>query len=261
MNRRSREYWDAIAVAYQRRTVISCADFHYGPLIPGDGELGLLPALKPGCRCLELGCGGAQNSICLASRGARCTAVDLSGGQLAAGRAAARRHGVSIAFVQGDLDRLPLSLEPRFDLVHSAYALPFVACPESCLAAMARLLRPGGVLLFSTAHPVAAGEWLEVEGEAGMFLVDYFAPPGDRRRKGTGEEVCRAVPVGVVFEWLVAAGLRVDRLLEPRALPVAGMTEAEIRRRVPYWSRDWLGAAEELSRVPAVAIFRASKPG
>ena len=94
-------YWDATADLYQRATRISVRDFHYGPLLPGDRELGLLPDPVEGLRCLEVGCGAGQNSIHLASRGAVCTALDVSDGMLDHGRRLAAREGVAIDFCTG----------------------------------------------------------------------------------------------------------------------------------------------------------------
>ena len=75
---KNEQYWEEIAAAYQTETVISTDDFHYGPLIAGDSTLKLLPETLEGLDCLEVGCGGAQNSIYLAKHGANCTAVDIS---------------------------------------------------------------------------------------------------------------------------------------------------------------------------------------
>ena len=258
--RPSRHYWDAIASTYQRETVISCQDVHYGPLIPGDRDLGLLPAEVAGMRCLEVGCGAGQNSISLSRRGAQCTAVDISAVQLRAGLRLARKHHVHVGFVQADMQALPFCSRPIFDLVLSAYALPFAPDPARCIRAMAAVLRPGGALVLSTAHPVAAGEWLEVDGQPGIFLPSYFRPPPDRRRSAHGQAVCRALPLSSVFAWLTAAGLHVDALREPRALSVHRYTPGQLRARVPYWSPAWLALADELRRVPVVAVFRATKP-
>jgi len=258
--RAAREYWDGLAEAYQDETVISCSQVHYGPLVPGERRLRLLPPDLDGRRCLEVGCGAAQNAICLARRGARCTAVDLSGAQLQAARRLAQKHHVAIDLVQADMQALPLAPTPLFDLVLSAYALPFVAAPQDCIAAMAARLRPGGTLILSTAHPLSTSEWIDVDGQAGIFLRDYFHPPADQRRRGAGRSRCRPVPVSTVFAWLRAAGLQVDALLEPPAEPVRRYTLGQLCHRVPYWSRAWLALAEELARVPVVAIVRARKP-
>jgi|GEM_PF-282456 len=256
----ARRYWDQLAETYQRETVISCADFHYGPLIPGDRYLHLLPPDVRGLHCLEAGSGAGQNSIHLARQGAYCTATDLSAGQLRAGLALARRHRARVHFVQADMAVLPFAAEPGFDLVHSAYALPFAPDPGACIQAMARLLSPGGALLLSTAHPLAAGEWLELDGVPGVFLPDYLRPPADRRRRHGGEAVCQPAPLSAVFGWLTAAGLCVEDLREPQALPLDGLTPAQLRARVPYWSPGWLALADRFQRVPVVAIFRARRP-
>jgi len=257
----TRRYWDGIARDYRREIRISTTDFHYGPLLPGDRELGLLPDVA-GSRCLELGCGAAQNSICLARMGARCVATDISESQIRAASALSRREGVAIDLFVSDLDALPLNAGSGFDLVHSVYALPFVERPEQVVRQAATMLRPGGALLVSTAHAAGAGEWLEVDdGEFGMFLASYFRPTPDVRAldSGNGVTSCQAVPPSTVFEWLSAAGLQVVRFLEPEPLPVPTMTEAEIGRRAPYDSPMWREHHAELAATPFVSVFLAQK--
>ena len=41
----SARYWDDLAEVYQKETRISTTDFHYGPLLPGDSTLQLLPSI------------------------------------------------------------------------------------------------------------------------------------------------------------------------------------------------------------------------
>lgn len=257
MSGTSRRYWDAIAGIYQGTTHIRLDDFHYGPLVPGDRELGLLPPRLVGCRCLELGCGGAQNSIYLAAQGARCVACDISGGQLAAAGQLIRESRAAVDLVQADLDHLPFRPEPSFDLVHSCYALPFVQEPERVVQEAARRLVSGGVLLLSTSHPLAMGEWVELDaGETGIFTRNYFQPDQDQRQEDDAEEICRAVPVSELFEWCRAAGLVTERLLEPRPR----LDNHGLRGQAPYWSEDWLERRDELSRVPFLVVIRAVKP-
>ena len=261
MSRSSQGYWDAIAAEYQRVTRIRVDDFHYGPLVPGDRQLGLLPATLTGMRCLELGCGGAQNSIYLAKCGARCVACDLSGEQLAAaGRLAAEHHAL-VDLVQADLDHLPFRGRPRFGLIHSCYALPFVAAPERLIQAAAELLVPGGVFVLSTSHPLDMGEWLEVDGgDTGVFTQDYFSPAKDWRQEGEAEEASRAVPLSTLFGWFRQAGLVVDQLLEPRPEARNVVSDRALRDQVPYWSADWMERRDDLSRIPFLVVVRAIKP-
>jgi len=128
------KYWDELADEYCSATIISTDDFHYGPLLPGDAELKLLPNQLNNLNCLEIGCGAAQNSIFLASRGANCTAIDISAELLKTAQLLAIKNCVNI-----ELHRMPMaeiaSLSPhKFELIHSSYALPFSTDPGMVIA-------------------------------------------------------------------------------------------------------------------------------
>ena len=101
----SARYWDDLTELYQKETRISTRDFHYGPLLPGDSVLGLLPPVKQRS-CLEIGCGAGQNSIFLAKQGAQCMALDISEKQLAHGRKLAEAEGVEVDFQCVSMDSL-----------------------------------------------------------------------------------------------------------------------------------------------------------
>jgi 2-polyprenyl-3-methyl-5-hydroxy-6-metoxy-1,4-benzoquinol methylase len=252
-----RRYWDGLAESYQRRMRIATDDFHYGPRLPGERALRLLPPLGPGHRALELGCGAAQNSIWLARQGVACSAVDISAAQLRHARRLARAAGVSIAFLRAPLESCLARLPGPFDLIHSSHALEFVADPAAVVARSAALLAPGGTLLISTVHPLYNGEWVEgcdARGRAdgmGLFLRDYFEPPDDvrfhRRRVAV---VSRAYPVSQWFAWLRQAGLDVVNLLEPPAAPPG---------EAPYTSNAWERDEGELSAIPGTLIVVARR--
>ena len=251
-----RTYWDQIADDYQRLTAIATDDFHFGPLLPGDRQLGILPEIAPGTTCLELGCGAAQNSIYLAKQGAACTAIDISPKQIEHARALAEQHGVSI-----DLGCLPLEdtdgwPEGPFDLVHSVYALPFIAEPEAFIRRAAESIAPGGTLVLATQHPVFAAEWLELEDEEmGLFLPSYFEPPDDLRETEAGEIIgSSAYPISTVSEWIHEAGLRNLRLWEPQPLPLEPLDTA------PYHSPAWKELHPKLAAAPVSIIYRAEMP-
>jgi SAM-dependent methyltransferase len=258
--RRNARYWDGLAAEYQSATHISVDDFHFAPLVPGERELGLLPADLQGKRCLELGCGAGQNSIFLARQGAEAVAVDVSAAQVRHGQKLAKAQGVSVRFLQTDMEDLPADLGD-FDLIHSAYGLPFAADPAGVVADCARRLRPGGTLLLSIGHPVYAGEWLELdEDERGLFLTNYFHPTPDvREGEGESESCAQAYPVSVAVDWILRAGLRLTALLEPQAVAMETLSEAERLARMPYYSAEWAEQAAELRKVPIVLILRAQR--
>ena len=256
---RNARYWDATADAYRSATRISTHDFHYGPLLPGDAELRLLPADLAGRRCLEIGAGAGQNSIYLASGGAHCVALDISARQIEHGEKLAAMSGTRVAFQVADMDRLPTDALGAFDLVHSTYALPFSSDPGTMIRDCGRVLRPGGIFLLTTSHPAYAGDWIELEhGEEGVLLHDYFRPGFDRREADDCHEGARSDThmLSTVAEWLRSGNFTIDRLLEPEPLPIPSMTEEEILHRVPYDSPEWRELYPVLAKVPTVAVFR-----
>lgn len=254
-----RDYWNGLSQKYQRMMRISCDDFHYGPQIPGDSRLKLLPPLRPGMRALELGCGAAQNSVFLARHGLDCTAIDISSAQLAHARRLAAKAGVKVSFHCAPIERFASKVSGAFDLIHSSHAFEFLDDPCPVIARCADFLAPGGTLLVSTVHPLYNGDWVENIDEdgspcgMGLFIQNYFQPPDDVRRRGDGsvEVVSRAWPVSMWFDWLRSAGLEVTALAEP---PEQGDGTP------PYTSRDWRDNDGELAAIPGTLIVAGRKP-
>ena len=244
------KYWDELADEYCSTTVISTDDFHYGPLLPGDAELKLLPNQLHNLNCLEIGCGAAQNSIFLASQGANCTAIDISAELLKAAQLLTTETRINI-----ELHQMPMSeisaLSPRkFDLIHSSYALPFSTDPGMVIASAAKLLNPGGQLIFSTVHPLFTGEWLELEGTDGLFLENYFTPSPDCRFDDADNEIARSnsYPISKMCDWVMNAGLTIERILEPQP-----------STNPPYYSDAWHELKPQMEKFPASIIFSARK--
>jgi SAM-dependent methyltransferase len=98
---------------------------------------------------LELASGTAYFSAWLARAGARPVAVDLSGEQLLTARTLQRGPGPVFPLVQADAERVPLA-DASFDLVVSEHGVAAWCDPERWLPEAARLLRPGGRLVFLT---------------------------------------------------------------------------------------------------------------
>lgn len=258
-------YWNHLADEYAAITRIRLDDFHYGPQIPGEKKLRLLPAFRAGQHALELGCGEGQNSIWLAGKGVSCIAMDISAQQLAYAGALAAKQGVAIDFRVASLENFEAALRPEdpscFDFVHSSHAMEFVQRPGKILEAMARRTAPGGTVMVSTVHPLYNGEWIE-EGEvetlddgetaeagSGLFLTNYFYPPDDVREDSNGHVVSRAWPVSEWFGWFRAAGLEVVGLAEPPAC-----------KNAPYTSDDWAHHGGQLDCIPSTLILIGRKP-
>lgn len=254
MQKMQRRYWNGLSAEYQRQMSISTDDFHYGPQIPGESRLRLLPPLKPGACALELGCGAGQNSVFLASRGIRCTAIDISRMQLAHGRRLAAAKGVEVDFRLMPIEGFSREIKGGFDLIHSSHAFEFIDDPAGVVAECASRLKPGGFLVVSTVHPLYNGEWVDNIDEdgnpcgMGLFLGNYFSPPDDCRLKdGSVEVISRAYPVSSWFGWFRDAGLEVTVLAEPPEQGDGG--------EPPYTSEDWRDTEGELAAIPGTLII------
>ena len=117
-------------------------------------DLGVLGDVR-GLDVAELACGTAYFSAWLARAGARTVAVDLSGEQLATARRLQLEVGPVFPLLQGDGERVPLA-SGAFDLVVSEHGAAAWCDPERWLPEAARLLRPGGRLVFLTNSHLSA---------------------------------------------------------------------------------------------------------
>lgn len=256
MNEMQQAYWDRISGRYQRVMHISLDDFHYGPQIPGDAVLHILPELRVGMRALELGCGGGQNSVFLAKKGVICDAFDISSEQLDHARSLAKKEGVGISFAKGTLDKWPSRFQGPYDLIHSSHAMEFADDPAAVIDNASKHLVTGGMLIISTVHPLYNGDWVENIDEdgnpdgMGLFLRNYFTPPDDVRvRHGKTDVISRAYPVSSWFKWMRTAELEVTAIEEP----------PEAAEGAPYTNKDWADNEGELAAIPGTLVIAAKK--
>src|SRR4051794_10516050 len=110
-------------------------------------EVGLLSGELEGRETVELGCGTAYVSAWLAKRGARPIGVDPTAGQLRIARQMQDEWALPFPLVLAAGEQVPLR-EESFDLVFSEYGAAIWADPYRWIPEAARLLRPGGELIF-----------------------------------------------------------------------------------------------------------------
>jgi SAM-dependent methyltransferase len=112
-----------------------------------ESEAGILPADLDGIDVLELGCGTAYVSAWLARRGARPVALDPTPGQLSNASRLQHAFGCAFPLVRAAAENVPLRDE-SFDLAISEYGAAIWSDPYRWIPEAARLLRPGGELVF-----------------------------------------------------------------------------------------------------------------
>jgi SAM-dependent methyltransferase len=112
-------------------------------------QVGALPESVEGLDVVELGCGTAYFGAWLAKRGARVTGVDPTPAQLATARRMMEKVGPAFELVESPAESMPLA-DASFDLAISEYGASLWADPHAWVAEAARILRPGGRLIFLT---------------------------------------------------------------------------------------------------------------
>ena len=128
----------------------------------------LQPVRIQPARILDVGAGTGICARLLARhyRSARLILVDCSAPMLRAARRRRRRWFSKYAFACGDAQSLPLA-DASIDLLVSSLMLPSCASPDAVFAEFQRVLKPGGLLMFSSLGPDTLRElrqsWLAVD--------------------------------------------------------------------------------------------------
>jgi SAM-dependent methyltransferase len=233
----NRASWDADADHWveRGRVLWAAGEVSWGIWSVPESELALLPDVH-GLDVIELGCGTGYVSSWLSRRGARPVGLDNSGRQLATARRFQEEFGIRFPLIHADAERSPLRDE-RFDLAISEYGAAIWCDPYRWIPEAARILRPGGRLMFLGHSYLAmltfpdedlpASERLQRD-HFGMHRFDW--PDAD----GAVEF---ALPHGEMIRLLRRSGFEVEDLIEVRApedaeTPTDPLATAE-------WSRRW----------------------
>jgi SAM-dependent methyltransferase len=146
--RRNRLAWDRLAAEYAEAGRRGWAEdaLTWGIWGIPEDDLRLLPPVA-GRDAIDLGCGTGYKSAWLARRGARVVGIDNSQRQLDTARALQREHGLSFPLIHGNAEAVPRP-DASFDLALSEYGASIWCDPHRWIPEAARLLRPGGDLVF-----------------------------------------------------------------------------------------------------------------
>lgn len=225
------EHTDAAAANAWARDDIVWGMFH----VP-DSELNVLGDVT-GLDCVELGCGTAYVSAWLAKRGARVVGVDPTKAQLDTARRLMDETGIRFELIEAPGESVPLA-DASFDLVHSEHGAATWADPHKWIPEAARLLRPGGRLVFLHSTPLACICFRDVDPVTTELQRPYF---GLGRLEWDDEG-------GVEYqmthgEWIAVlrdSGLEIERLVELQA-PEDATTHPFYSDIPAEWGRKWPG--------------------
>jgi SAM-dependent methyltransferase len=146
---RNREVWTKANAEYTDRKARGQwaeEEIEWGMFSGPESEIGALGDVA-GEDVVELGCGTAYFGAWLVKRGARVTGVDPTPAQLETARRMSEEFGLPMELIEASAEEVPLP-DTSFDLAVSEYGASLWADPERWIAEAARLLRPGGRLVF-----------------------------------------------------------------------------------------------------------------
>jgi SAM-dependent methyltransferase len=246
---RNRAAWDSWApewVASAERNWAQ-ADPTWGIWDIPESELHMFPEDLEGKDAVELGCGTGYVSAWLARRGARPVGIDNSERQLETARRLQREHGLDFPLIHGNAESVPLP-DASFDLAISEYGAAIWADPYRWVPEAARLLRPGGDLVFMRNSSILM---LFVADEDGVPATECLRRPyfGMHRFEWPDDpSVEFHLTHGDWLRLLLANGFEVLDLIEIQA-PEGATTRFDFV--TPEWARRW----------PSEEVWKARKRG
>ena len=239
---RNREDWDSFPERYAGpgRAQWEANQPTWGIYSVPEADVGMLPPSVDGLDVIELGCGTAYVSSWLARRGARPVGIDNSPAQLETARRLQAEFGVEFPLHLGNAEQTPFPDE-SFDLAISEYGASIWCDPYLWIPEAARILRPGGQLVFlvNGAILMLCAPDAEDEPATDRLLRDYF---GMHRFEWPDDpSVEFHLGYGDMIRLLRRCGFEVEDMIEVRA-------REDATTSYPYapveWARRW--PAEEV---------------
>ncbi|MFE5506346.1 GrpB family protein [Amycolatopsis japonica] len=205
--------YDGFARLYAAHAETSSTNAHYDR--PAIVELAGDVAGK---RVLDVGSAAGHLSALLAEKGADVLGVDASSGMVAVAR---EKFGNVAKFETADVSRPMLFVEDAsIDVITASLVLHYLKEWSPALAEFRRVLKPGGLLVFSVHHPGEDWRWFEKRNYFQLELLEDEFPPGQPVR-------FYRRPLSWTFGAVRDAGFAVDRLVEP--MPDEAIAESDPR--------------------------------
>ena len=237
---RNRTAWDEWAPDYVSNGEVSwrlgLGDEKWGVWDIPERDAQLFPADVTGLDAIELGCGTAYVSAWLARRGARPVGIDNSEQQLATARRLQQEHGLEFPLLHGSAEAVPYP-DASFDLAISEYGASIWAEPAAWIGETARLLRPGGQLIFLVNSTVLM---LCMPDEERAATAEMLRPQRGlgRLEWSSDASVNFALSHGDWIALLRRHGFTIERLAE--LYPPAGTpATTSFIYATPEWAQQW----------------------
>ncbi|MBL4635708.1 MAG: class I SAM-dependent methyltransferase [Kofleriaceae bacterium] len=241
----NRASWNRIAGSTKGRTALP----NYGPLCPGEEELGLLGDVS-GKRIVELGCGDGKSLAYLHAHGSEeLYGLDLAEEQVAGARAVADELGYPAKLFCSPMEEDPGLPHDYFDIALSLYALGWSVDLDASLARITSYLKPGGILVYSWEHPVYS---CLKSRDKELYLARSYSTVGPVESLSWNGDpiVMHARKISTFINATIGAGLVLDEVIEGDMRPKSEGSDYPRR----WYSRD------RATLMPTTLIVKAHKP-
>jgi SAM-dependent methyltransferase len=245
---RNRLAWDQWARDYAGLGLHGWAEVEpsWGIWSVPEAQAGVLPPDLNGRSSIELGCGTGYVSAWLARRGARPVGLDNSAAQLATARALQDRFDLRFPLIHASAEQVPFA-DASFDVAISEYGASIWCDPYAWIPEAARLLRPGGQLIFLVNSVLFM---LTIPDQDGLPATERLLRPyfGMHRFEWPDDDSVEFhLSHGDMIRLLHRNGLQVEDLLELQPLPGAVASHPLVTWE---WARQW----------PCEEVWKARKP-
>ena len=200
-----------------------------------EGIIDLL-GLPEGSQILDVGCGWGRHAIELAKRGFVVTGIDYSPALIAEAKREAKRAGVEVKFLCGDMRKM--EFDGQFDAALSLFSsLGFFDTEEDDVEVLSRIRRAvknGGMLVVETMHRDAIArdyverDWWETSAGDHVWVERTFDPVA-----GISHEMLR---------WRATDGASGAK---PHRIRIRNASEwLDLLRRAEWSPAEWIGGWE-----------------
>ena len=255
-SKKTRDWYEENAENYTNH-VRNSSDSIYHSYYEKPAMYSELPDLK-GKSVISLGCGSGEDSQYLKSKGAKRSAgIDLSKRLIDI----AKKSYPECEFYVMDMEKLEFPDE-QFDLVYSSLAAHYlINSLDEMLKEAYRILKPGGILLFSDGHPLHSsmqviGKTKDIEdrrlsikknqkANEEQIYGDYLTSRTITVEEGLEVEFWHQ-PLSETINQIIEAGFILDKVNEFK--PTKEMRR--VNKRI----------YERLNKIPEMLLFKAHKP-